>query len=426
MSQESLSALDLLLAGKSPNGNPSGAPAAQFLRANDLSIVILSPDEERRRLVTSVLSQLPPQNVRELDIYPEEESLERLIGEAVDVYMIDLDCNPSQALSLIEAIGSRSRGTVMVFSGTTDSDLLVHCMRAGAREFLNLPVDRSTLERALQRAAARRPVAERQESTDGKMFLFTSAKGGSGATTVACNFAVVLAQMAQSSGKKCLLIDFSLPLGDASVLLGVSSVYSTLNALQNFQRLDSNLLAGLLSRHSSGLNVLAAPDRYIGIDVSDEARKKLLSVSRDAYDYVVVDMGSTLDPLSRTLFEEATISYLVTQVTVTELRNSNRIIAEFFPDGSTKPEVVLNRYNPRSAGIDDDSVRKALTLEPRWRVPGDYIAVRDSVSMKSSVALTRSPISKVIRQMVEDASGLSGSTQEQRSGLLGFFSKQSK
>lgn len=426
MSQESLSALDLLLAGNSPNGKSYGVPASQLLRGNDLSIVVLSPEEERRRVVTSVLGQLPPQDVRELDFYPEGEELERLIGGDVDVYMIDLDGNPSQALSLVEAIGSRSQGTIMVFSGSTDSELLVHCMRAGAREFLNLPIDRSVLERAMQRAVARRPASQEQKAAGGKMFLFTSAKGGSGATTVACNFAVVLAQMAQGSRKKCLLIDFSLPLGDASVLLGVSSVYSTLNALQNFERLDSNLLAGLLSRHSSGLDVLAAPDRYIGIDVSDEARKKLLSVARDAYDYVVVDMGSTLDPLSRTLFEEATISYLVTQVTVTELRNSNRIIAEFFPNGSKKPEVVLNRYNPRSAGIDDDSIRKALTMEPRWKVPGDYIAVRDSVSMKSSVALTRSPISKVIRQMVEDASGLSASNQEQRNGLLGFFSKPAK
>ena len=90
--------------------------------------------------------------------------------------------------------------------------------------------------------------------------------------------------------------------------------------------------------------------------------------------------------------------------------------------------MVLNRFNPKSAGIDDESIRKALTMEPKWRIPGDYIAVRDSISMKSSVALSKSPISKVIHQMVEDAAGLTtaSSSQGQKSGFLGIFSKQTR
>ena len=296
-------------------------------------------------------------------------------------------------------------------------------MRAGARECGRRPVERGVLESAMLRAYARRPADRPARTSQGKLFVFSSVKGGSGATTIACNFAVVLAHLATANNKRCLLLDFSLPLGDASILLGVSSAYSTLNALQNADRLDSNFLSTLLSKHSSGLDVLAAPDRYIGVDSPEEARNRLIAVARQAYDFVVLDMGSTLDPLSRTLFQDSTINYLVTQVSVTELRNSNRIISEFFPPGTKRPEVVLNRYNPKSSGIDDESIRKALTMEPRWKIPGDYIAVRDSISMKSSVALTKSPISKVIHQMVEEAAGLSGTVHGQKSGLLGLFSK---
>lgn len=427
MSQEGLSALDMLLAGRTQAGKGSGGQAPLELRAHSLSIVIISPDEGRRRELISAMNALPPQNVKEYEGYPQGDLFENLLREDHDVYMIDLDGNSSHALYLVETICARSSATVMVFSEATDSDLLLQSMRAGAKDFLKLPVEQPALEAAILRANARRPPERKSKSSTGKMFVFSSVKGGSGATTVACNFAVVLAQLATANNQRCLLVDFSLPLGDASILLGVSSTYSTMNALQNADRMDANFLSGLLSKHSSGLDVLAAPDRYIGVDVSDDARGRLIQVARQTYDYVVLDLGSTLDPLSRSLFRDATITYLITQVSVTELRNSNRIISEFFPDGTRRPEIVLNRYNPKSSGIDDESIRKALTMEPRWRIPGDYIAVRDSISMRSSVALTKSPISKVIHQMVEDAAGLTTNPgQGQRAGILGLFSKQAK
>lgn len=423
MSQESLSALDMLLSGKTQAGRSSGGQASHALKAHALSILILSPDDERRREVVAAMNSLPPQNLKECDSYAEGGILESLLQEDFDVFMIDMDSNPSQALYLVEAICARSEAAVMVFSQAADSDLLVQCMRAGVREFLKVPFEQSAIESAMARASARRPVDRPSKASHGKIFVFAGVKGGSGATTVACNFAVVLSQLAADSNQKCLFMDFSLPLGDAAILLGVSSAYSIVNALQNFERLDANYLSGLLARHSSGLQVLAAPDRYVSINASDEARSRLITVAAQNYDYVVVDLGSALDSHARTLFREAAVSYLVTQVSVTELRNSNRIISEFFPPEARRPEIVLNRFNPKSAGIDDDSIRKALTMDPRWRVPGDYIAIRDSISMRNSVALTRSPISKVIQQMVEEASGLTKTAQGQRAGILGIFSK---
>ncbi len=426
MSQEGLSALDMLISGRTPSGR-AGGQSHESLKPHAMSIIVISPDGERRKEIIQGMNGLPPQNVKEYENYPEGDFLENLIRDDHDVFMIDLEGNPAHALYLVETICGRSPATVMLFSSATDSDLLVQCMRAGAREFLKLPVEPAAIEVAVARAYARRPTDRPAKTNVGSLYVFSSVKGGSGATTVACNFAVVLAQMACANGQRCLLVDFSLPLGDASILLGVSSSYSTMNALQNHERLDANFLSTLLSKHESGLDVLAAPDRYVGADASEQARMRLISVARQSYDHVVLDMSSTLDPLSRTLFREATINFLVTQVSVTELRNANRIIGEFFPSGTRRPDVVLNRFNPKSAGIDDESIRKALTMEPKWRIPGDYIAVRDSISMKSSVAMSKSPISKVIHQMVEEAAGLTAvSSQGQRSGFLGMFSKQSR
>ena len=183
----------------------------------------------------------------------------RLLEAEYDVVIVELDSNPEYALDLVENICGSSSVTVMVYSEQVYPEMLVRCMRAGAREFLTQPITPSSIAEAMVRASVRRPAVRRQRKMAGKLLVFAGAKGGSGVTTVASNFAVSLAR---ESGQSTVLIDLNLPLGNAALDLGLTPQYSTVNALLNFNRLDSNYLSTLLVKHSSGLSVLAAPDKY--------------------------------------------------------------------------------------------------------------------------------------------------------------------
>jgi pilus assembly protein CpaE len=235
------------------------------------------------------------------------------------------------------------------------------------------------------------------------LLVFLGAKGGAGVTTLASNFAVSLAK---ESGKSTLLIDLDLPLGDAALGLGITAQYSTVNALQNFNRLDSTFLSTLLTKHSSGLSVLAAPGKFAQAPVSNEAVDKLLAVARQGFDYVVVDAGSRLDLAGTALFDESSTVYLVTQVGIAELRNSNRLVTEFFTGRGPKLEIVINRYNPRSLEVDEEHITKALTRPAQWKIPNDYAAVRETQNTATPLTLGNSPISRTIRQMARSACGL--------------------
>jgi pilus assembly protein CpaE len=316
----------------------------------------------------------------------------------------------------VEHICGTSSATVMVYSSNTDSELLVRCMRAGAREFLTHPIAPSTIAEALVRASVRRPAAKPTKKVGGKLLLFLGAKGGSGVTTIASNFAIALAQ---ESGKNTALVDLDLPFGDAALDLGISGEFSTANALQNFERLDSNFLTKLLIKHSSGLSVLAAPDRYTPSQASDEAVEKLSSVVRQDFDYVVIDAGSKLGSAGRMLLDTATVAYLVTQVSVSELRNSNRLISEFFTSDGRKLEVVLNRFTPRSLTIDEENITKALTRQVDWKIPNDYPAVRRAHDTATPLVLSDSSISRVIRQMARTACNLPSTDKKKRFSLFG-------
>jgi pilus assembly protein CpaE len=170
-------------------------------------------------------------------------------------------------------------------------------------------------------------------------------------------------------------------------------------------------------KHSSGLSVLASSDKYSAAQPSEESIAKLVTVTRQDFDYVVVDAGLGTALANKGLIDNATVVYLVTQVSIPELRNANRLIAEFFGGNCNRLEVVLNRYAPRVTGIDEDSVTKALTTPAKWRVPSDYPAVKRAQNTATALADADSPVSRVIRQMARTACGLPA-TQKKKGFLF--------
>jgi pilus assembly protein CpaE len=388
--------------------------------SNALSIALMSPDGHRRKAVADVLSGLPIGSIRELSSYPPNlEDLPRMLEPHCDVVIVDLDSSPESALKVVESIYANGLATVMVFSAKANLELAVRCMRAGAREFLTLPLNPATISDALQRVSMRgssnsQPV----KKTVKKLFIFLGAKGGCGVTTIAANFAVSLAQ---ESGQSTLLIDLGLPLGDAALNLGMVTEYSTFNALEQFNRLDASFLSTLLARHASGLSVLAAPSEFSSTQPSLEAIEKLLAVCRQTFDYVVVDAGSRMELKDARFFDDSAFLYLVTQVGVTELRNSNRMISQFFASRGPKLQVVVNRFTIQALLFDDKQIEKALTRAIDWKVPDDYATARRTQNTATPIAMEDSPISRAIRRMARKACGLPEEDDSgARSGLLGW------
>jgi len=372
------------------------------LSTNALSVALIGREASFRKGIAGALVGSQANVTLEFVDYPGLDDLTDLLNAQCDVIMIELDSNPEHALDLVEALCRDSHATVMVYSTQSDSEMLVRCMRAGAREFLTAPIVPSTIAEALVRAAVRRPA--RSKKTGGKLLVFASAKGGSGVTTVASNFALTLAR---ESGASTVLIDLDLPLGNVAIDLGITAQFSTINAIETYERMDANLLQTLLTKHSSGLFVLAAPDRYTPVTASDQAIEKLLSVARQEFEYVVVDAGSSVGLNCKTLFKNASVVYLITQVSISGLRNSNRVISEFFPaNGGPQLEIVLNRFLPKSLGIDEENITKALTRPVQWKIPSDYLSARKAQNTATPLALEDSPISQVIRQMARTAGGL--------------------
>ena len=103
--------------------------------------MLVAPDETRRRSLARALKGQQAAVTREFGAYPNIGHLAKVTDVDCDVVVIDLDGDPEVALDLVESICSQNPAlTVMAYSGKGEPDLLVRCMRAGAREFLTDPL----------------------------------------------------------------------------------------------------------------------------------------------------------------------------------------------------------------------------------------------------------------------------------------------
>jgi pilus assembly protein CpaE len=366
------------------------------------SVALISPGEEQLRLLRRAIEAQRATIVREFSAYPTYAQLDAILELECDAVVVEIDSELDVAMDLVETICTRKPlATVMVYSSAADSELMARSMRVGAREFLTGIVPNTVLQDALVRAAARR--TQQAKKVSGNTMVFWGAKGGSGVTTIATNFAIALRMEAAA---EVALLDLNPHLGDVAVLLGITPRFTVTEALKNAKRLDQELVSGLFSEHRSGVAVLAAPDEYEpSLALENRAVGKLIDVVRNKYAHVVVDAGRDVGEAAEAVLQIADTIYLVTQLDIPSLRNAQRLITYMQRSGNPRIELVINRHDPRKEDIDDAQVAKALGLSPKWKVANDYAAARRTSNAGTPLIHEKSPAAAAVRAMARAAIG---------------------
>lgn len=375
-----------------------------------LSVALCGSNDERRALVAETLSANAGVRLREFITLPSSDAVPELV-QNYSIIVIDVDSDGDRAFELAERLVTDGCANVMAYSARADMKQAVRFMRAGVREYFTLPLDSAEVAAALTRAYQHRGTPRPGERAPGKMFIFLGTKGGCGVTTLASNFALGLAQESEQS---TLLIDLGVPLGDVAINLGMNTQYSVIDALQDSDRLDPNFIRTLVANHSGTFDVLAAPNDFRDAAPAPGAMDKLAAVVRQSYDFVVVDAGSRVELVGTALFEQCSAVYLVTQVGISELRNANRMIAQFFAARGDSLQIVLNRYTSKTLLFDDSQIAKTLTRAAQWKIPDDWAAARRTRNTATPMVLVDSPISLAIREMARSAGGVTGDKETKR------------
>jgi pilus assembly protein CpaE len=286
-------------------------------------------------------------------------------------------------------------------------------MQAGARDFLPEPLDRLELIAALQRV-----VQERRSSTQGnaKLLAVMNAKGGSGATLVACNLAHQLSQHSS-----VLLVDLDLQFGSVAHYLDLQPGHSHVEVLQRIDEMDGIALRGFCSHFSPTLHVLGGRDGELCLpqDVRAEQLEALLHLARSTYDWVVVDLPRQIDHLTGTALENADKILVVLQQSISHLKDADRLLRILRDDmgtPSSRLQLLVNRYN-KNATVSLKDIAETLRCADPLLLPNDFNVVSESQNAGLPLAIhaPRAAVTLALKQIAEE---FEGTTEAGRGGLL--------
>jgi pilus assembly protein CpaE len=356
-------------------------------------------------------------------------------GIGPDLVVVDIRSDSSSGMAAIERLRASSTSlSIFAVAASAEPDLILQSMRAGANEFFpwnaaegsqQARATEESFHGAVRKTAARRDAASAGAKPPCVTHVFLGAKGGAGTTTVAVNCGVELARLTK---RATLVVDLKSCLGEVALFLGVRPRFTLLDAIENLHRLDKNFLTELVAKHKSGLDILAGSEQFDRPNAQDAGSvEELLRVVSKAYDYIVIDAGNVINPISAAALYAADTIFLVTNPDVPSIRNAQRLVERVrqLGAGSERVKVLLNRVSENNL-IAPKQIETALGYGIHHAFSSDYRTVSTALNSGVPLALTNSTgiaseFDNFTRQLVGMAEESKVEPERKRASFLGMF-----
>jgi pilus assembly protein CpaE len=271
---------------------------------------------------------------------------------------------------------------IIILSASDSESLALRLVQEGAQDYLLKSICTSdALAKAIQYALVRyvgpapRDGAPRLADPT-KVIGIIGAKGGVGATTVACNLAL---ELRRQTGEKTLLVDLDVHGGLVGFLTNVQTETSIADAVTNYQRLDISVWQGIAVHGPDDLDIVRSPTLLGGSEINADRLRHVLTLIRPFYRQIVVDMGR-LNHLSAILLDRINEVFLVTTTSVPALYEAKRTIgalrrAEFEGD---RLRLIVNRHN-NTHGYSGSDLDRVFGIPVYARLPDATRELNDAV-----------------------------------------------
>ena len=324
------------------------------------------------------------------------------------VGIVAMDGNPEKALQLVSEISSNAPDcSILVVSSSTDGSLILQAMRAGAKEFLQQPVEIEDLLSALERIRDRSSSGEEGRCRGNTVIAVAGAIGGVGTTSLAVNLGCSLAADERNT---VALVDLDMCLGDADVLLDSIPDYTLVDVAQNVSRLDFTLLKRSLMKHSSGLFLLPRPVNLEDVAlITPDDWQRVLALLKATFSHLIMDLSKGYSPIDMVTLQEADHILMVTQLDLPCLRNVTRLMMSLGEmDGmADKVKIVVNRIGLENGQITLKKAQETIGREIFWQLPNDYKVMAESRN-DGIPLIEQAPKANITHAISQLAAALSG------------------
>src|SRR5437667_800774 len=379
-----------------------------------ISLLIASSDDHFREMVRENLLNVPAAKViaEYQDVTPNLyiRVLQDLDRNPDAALMIDLGGDTEASLKALERVKQAAPDLyVMASSFSAESDIVIAALRAGANDFLTQPMRRTDFRDSmarLEKAPRRAAVAS---SRLGKIYSFLGTKGGVGATTLAVNFAGVLAQRKQQT----VLLDLDWTGNDVAMQLSAAPQYTLQEVGENLDRMDQALFEGFVTRDPLGFFLVGPPDSLdTRAHFTEPMFREFATFLVEKYESIVVDAGRSLaDEVVLGALQTSSTVFLVITQDFPAIRNAQRYVAALMRMGFNQDQlkVVVNHYQkrhgPNTASLEQ--IQQTLNQPVFYGIP-DSPAVVAAINRGRPFIADRQAagdLDRIFRAFVDKATG---------------------
>lgn len=383
-----------------------------------LTALLISPDRElssglERSLAGPKLFEV----LAELKSYPVEQTLEiRLRQIQPDVVMVDVATDFDAAERILRFLASfQPPIQAIALHHGNQPDVLIRCLRAGAVDFLHTPFDTETQGEVAQRIRRMREPNPSSQQDIGKVLGFSSAKPGSGASTLAVQTAYILKRL---TGQKVLLADFDVLGGSVAFALKINPTYSLTDVLQRTERLDPGVWSSLVHHHA-GLDILPAPEAPPTEMPEPGILHEVLEYARAMYDWVILDLPSIFQRTTIYTLSEADQTFMITTSELPSLHLTRRAVSLLIQLGFEKERfpIIVNRTGKRD-NITVADMETIFGCRVFASLPNDFYALH-RVMTRADVLPPDSELGKAIEQVAAKVAGHAQKERRQSGSVAG-------
>lgn len=289
----------------------------------------------------------------------------------------------------------------------------------GVSEYLPKPLTRDTVSRTFLPLFANQAPSE-LVPRGGRVVMVAGVRGGVGATTIAANLAVHLADEAR---RHVALVDLNLHTGSAALLLGTRPSSGLRTAIESPEKVDLLFLDRAGQPVGDRLRVFAA-EESLGQSLvpAGNAIGHLLQLLRERYNYVVIDAPSGFPPLARDAFDRVHQRVLVMVPDVANARDLSRFLAlPNAPAQTSRAVVVLNQAG-RPGALSHKQVEEALKLAPDVIVPYLPRLLPEAANLGKPAVARPGPFRSAIQLLTQEIAAVRPADEKpKRRGLLALL-----
>ncbi len=336
----------------------------------------------------------------------------------ISVMLLGPSWGKSKALGQVtEVFDAFPNVATILIADSLSTELLREAMRAGVKDVLPRTVEAKELKEALIRAdqisrsmeklMSNESIARKAKQNDitknSKTVIMLGVKGGTGKSFIATNLAVCLAR---EKNYKVALLDLDLLYGDISLMLHLVPKRTFYDVLEDIERLDTDMMKGFLTRHESGVAVLASPlEPSLGQRVTPENIRHVIRALQGMMDYVIIDTPASVDDRILAALQESDEAFVVTSMDIPSIKAAKQTLQLINGNGqgpgAKDIHLLVNRSDSR-VGLDPDHLVSALKSEIYAEIPS---CRQVPLSMNKGIPIIdefpRSPATRSLRHLAD-------------------------